>query len=101
MIVTYKHEKEERYLAFSLILTVILIMVLIFSISNVITKRNKAGITGIKSGLTSICLFLLAVVNLSAYWFDFLGVISWSITIVLLILGGYFTKYIPVSEQKD
>jgi hypothetical protein len=45
-----------------------------------------------------MCLYAMAVINLFAYWFNFLGVISWSITIILLLLGAYFTKYIPVSE---
>ena len=83
------------------ILSIILIVSLIFSISVVIKKRNKAGVTGIKSALSSICLYLLAVTNLLAYWFNFLGLLSWSITIILLILGAYFTKYIPVSEDEN
>jgi glucose uptake protein GlcU len=41
----------------------------------------------------------MAVINLLAYWFDFLGIISGSITIILLIMGAYFTKYIPVAED--
>jgi hypothetical protein len=82
-----------------MILTIILIIALIFSISVVIAKRRKAGITGIKTALSSICLYLMAVINLLAYWFDFLGVVSWSITIILLFTGAYFTKYIPVAEE--
>ena len=83
------------------ILSVILIIALIFSISVVITKRRKAGVTGIKSALTPICLYLIAIINLLAYWFNFLGIISWSINIILLILAAYFTKYISVSESKS
>jgi len=79
------------------ILSVLLIIALIFSISVVITKRRKAGVRGIKTALTSICLYLMAITNLLAYWFNFLGIISWSITIILLILGAYFTKYLSVS----
>lgn len=86
---------------FPVILSIILIVSLIFSISVVIKKRKKAGVTGIKSALSSICLYLLAVTNLFAYWFNFLGLLSWSITIILLILGAYFTKYIPVSEDEN
>lgn len=83
------------------ILSVILIIALIFSISVVIKKRRKAGVTGIKSALTFICLYLMAIISLLAYWFNFLGIISWSINIILLILGAYFTKYISVSESKS
>ncbi|MFE3573006.1 hypothetical protein [Lysinibacillus sp. NPDC059133] len=79
-----------------IILSIILIITLIFSISVVIQKRKKAGIIGIKSILTSICLYLIAVTNLLAYWFDFMGLLNWSITVILLILGAYFTKYMPV-----
>jgi hypothetical protein len=84
---------------FPVILTILLIIALIFSISVVIAKRKKAGITGIKTALSSICLYLMAVINMLAYWFNFWGVISWSITIILLIMGAYFTKYIPVAEE--
>ncbi|SES63314.1 hypothetical protein SAMN05216389_101166 [Oceanobacillus limi] len=80
-------------------LSIVLIIALIFSISVIIQKRKKAGITGIKSALTSICLCLMAVMNLLAYWFDFMGLLSWSITVVLLILGTYFTKYMPSFER--
>lgn len=83
-----------------LILSAILMIAMVFSISIVITKRKKAGVTGLKSALTSICLYLIAITNLLAYWFNFLGLISWSITMVLLILGAYFTKYIPISEVR-
>ena len=83
------------------ILSVILIIALIFSISVVITKRRKAGVTGIKSALTPICIYLMVIISLLAYWINFLGIISWSINIILLILGAYFTKYISVSESKS
>jgi len=83
------------------ILSVILIIALVFSISVVIIKRKRTGITGLKSALTSICLYLMAVTNLLAYWFNFLGLLSWSITIILLIFGAYFTKYIPVSDDRN
>lgn len=41
----------------------------------------------------------MAITNLLAYWFNSLGIISWSITIILLILDANFTRYIPVSES--
>src|SRR5699024_12726127 len=83
------------------ILSVILIIALIFSISVVIKKRRKAGVKGIKSALTPICLYLMAIMCLLAYWFNFLDIISWWINIILLILGDYFIKYISVSESKS
>ncbi|MDL4842361.1 hypothetical protein [Aquibacillus rhizosphaerae] len=46
-----------------------------------------------KSALSPICLYLIAITNLLAYWFDFMGIVSWSMTIILLMLGAYFTRY--------
>ncbi|HIS28628.1 MAG TPA: hypothetical protein IAA78_04135 [Candidatus Avamphibacillus intestinigallinarum] len=83
------------------ILSVILILVLMVSVSVFVKRRKKAGVTGIKSALTSICLYLMAIINLFAYWFDFSGVVTWTITTVLIILGVYFTKYLPVSRSKS
>ncbi|WP_102272880.1 hypothetical protein [Cytobacillus massiliigabonensis] len=82
-----------------IVLSIVLIVALIFSISVVIQKRKRAGITGFKSMLTAICFYLIAVINLLAYWFNFMGLLNWSIIVVLFILGAYFTKYIPVSEK--
>ncbi|MDP4549594.1 hypothetical protein Q9251_01710 [Alkalihalobacillus macyae] len=64
-----------------------------------IRKRKKAGITGFKSSLTAICLFLAAVINLSPKWFEFIGSLLWTISMLLIVLGTYFTKYIPNSEK--
>ena len=83
------------------ILSVILILVLMVSVSVFVKRIKKAGVTGIKSALTSICLYLMAIINLFAYWFDFSGVVTWTITTVLIILGVYFTKYLPVSRSKS
>lgn len=79
----------------STILSIILTIALIFSMVYGIIKRKRAGITGIKSALSSMCLFLLVINNLFAFWFDFLGIISWGITIALLMLAAYFSRYIP------
>ncbi|SDJ14647.1 hypothetical protein [Salimicrobium halophilum] len=83
-----------------IILSIILVITLIISVSYVVFKRKQAGITGMKSALTPICLFLIGVVNLFAYWFGFSGLVSWTMSIVLLLLGAYFTKYIqaPVKQ---
>nr|WP_269412451.1 hypothetical protein [Lentibacillus daqui] len=80
------------------ILSVITVIVLIVSLFFAVRKRNRAGITGVKSALSAIFLYLLAVTNLLAYWFNFVGIVSWGISIVLLILAAYFTKYIPKSK---
>ena len=62
-------------------------------------KREKSGIKGLKSAVTSICFFSLAILNMFAYWFHFGGAFTWLFSIVLLLVGAYFTKYIPISKK--
>ncbi len=80
------------------VLTAILIISLIISGTLVIKKRRKLGLTDVKSALTPICFLLIGVVGLFAYWFNMTGVSTWFIFFVLLLLGAYFTKYMPVSK---
>lgn len=82
-----------------IILSIILVIALIFSITVVVQKRKRDGIKDIKSALTSICFYLIAITNLLAYWFDFIGIVSWTITVILLIFGAYFTKFLSVAEK--
>ncbi|WP_404427422.1 hypothetical protein LG296_02790 [Ureibacillus chungkukjangi] len=81
-----------------IILSILLVIALAYSVIMMLQKRKKTGVKGIKPFLSSICLYLISITNLLAYWLDFLGVLSWSITIVLLILGAYFTKYLHNNE---
>ena len=62
-------------------------------------QKEKAEIKGLKSALTSICFFSLAIFNLFAYWFQFGGMLTVLFSIVLLLVGAYFTKYIPISKR--
>ena len=79
--------------------------VLIFFLSLrciLLIKREKVwdnGIKGLKSAVTSICFFSLAILNMFAYWFHFGGAFTWLFSIVLLLVGAYFTKYIPISKK--
>lgn len=54
-----------------------------------------------KSALTPIFLYLVAVVNILAYWLDFIGIVSWTISIVLLLFGAYFTKNLPAPRNEE
>ncbi|KKB36741.1 hypothetical protein QY95_03009 [Bacillus thermotolerans] len=83
----------------SILFTVLLVLAFLVSVTMLIQRRKKAGITGLKTALTSICFYLIAAINLLAYWFGFLGLVSWSMTVMLLLLGAYFTKYMAVSER--
>ncbi|HDR7915706.1 TPA: hypothetical protein QCY05_005392 [Bacillus wiedmannii] len=78
-----------------------IVLILCVAVSMYITyeKRKKAEVKGLKSALTSICFFTLAILNLLAYWFNFGGIFIWLISIVLLLVGAYFTKYIPISKK--
>jgi Ca2+/Na+ antiporter len=84
---------EGEVLPVKMFLTSILIVALIISVVTVIRKRRKQGISGIKTALTSICFYLIVIINLLALWFD-LGLWSWANTVVLLLLAAYFTKYL-------
>ncbi|MGP4077642.1 hypothetical protein [Halobacillus sp. K22] len=77
------------YVVLSIIMTGMLIGSVIFTIR----KRKKLGYTGFKSALTPICLYLIPVTQLFAYWLDILGLISWGVTMGILLFGAYFTKY--------
>ncbi|WP_100405500.1 hypothetical protein [Bacillus solitudinis] len=74
----------------SILLTIFLFITLLITL----WRRKKAGVTGLKSGLTAICLFLMASINIVAYWLGLLGLTSWMITGALILLGVYFTKYL-------
>ncbi|WP_165995485.1 hypothetical protein [Bacillus sp. Cs-700] len=82
------------------ILTIITVTALFIATFIVFRKRKAAGLTGIKSALTPMFLFLIAIVNLLAYWFDFNGMINWVAMMVFLLLGAYFTKYTFKNENK-
>lgn len=80
------------------ILSAILIMTILISGTLVIKKRRKMGLTDIKSALTPICFLLIGIIGLFAYWFNMVGLLTWFISFALLLLGAYFTKYMPVSK---
>ncbi|MGN5653149.1 hypothetical protein [Bacillus sp. Brlt_9] len=81
------------------LLTIVFIIFLAISMYIAYQKRKKAEITGLKSALTSICFFSLAIFNMLAYWFHFDGIFTVLFSIVLLLVGAYFTKYIPISKK--
>ena len=83
------------------ILTLLMVIALGFSIKKIIAKRKEASITGWKTLGTSICFFLIAIVNLLAYWVDFIGIISMSLTTLLLVVGAYFTRYLPANHKDE
>ncbi|MBY5231980.1 hypothetical protein ABH61_24810 [Bacillus paranthracis] len=84
----------------NILLMIVFIIFLAVSMYIAYTKKEKkAEIKGLKSALTSICFFSLAIFNLFAYWFQFGGMLTVLFSIVLLLVGAYFTKYIPISKK--
>ncbi|MBM7553464.1 hypothetical protein [Thalassobacillus pellis] len=81
------------------ILSLSFFIIFLISFSYFLVKRKKAGITGIKSAIPSICFFLIALINFAANTMDLLGSISWFLTITLIIVGASFTKYLPIDTS--
>lgn len=80
-------------------LPIVFILIVVVSMYITYEKRKKAGIKGLKSAITSICFFAIAILNFFAYWFKFGGMFTWLFSIILLLVGAYFTKYIPIFKK--
>lgn len=63
-------------------LYIILLIALILAIPVTIIRRKRLVLRGVKSALTSICLFLIVITNLLAYLFDYFSLLVWSIGFV-------------------
>ncbi|KGX84775.1 hypothetical protein [Pontibacillus litoralis] len=72
-----------------------LLIFLLLSVVFVRIQRKKRGLTGMKSAIPAICLWLIALIHLTAYWINGLGVVRWMLTVLLLMIGGYYTAYVP------
>lgn len=85
------------------IATLIVLFILLLLVKKISRKRKQAQITDPKSLGTSICFLLIAMVNLFAYWFNFIGIVSMSLTMLLLVIGAYFTRYLQAdyAAQSD
>lgn len=81
------------------ILYIISIIVFITVIPIIIKQRKKAGMTGFKSALTPICFLSITLLNIVAYTFQFLGLFTLLVSMVLLIVAAYFMKYMSVSKS--
>lgn len=82
------------------LLWVALIVSIVITIFRAIRRKRKYGkVGGFKSYLTSISLYAVAVVNLIAAHMESLGIVSWVLTLIFILLGAYFTRFIPVEEK--
>lgn len=84
-----------------ILLTIITVIVLFISITYVAKKRKETGITDLKTALTPICFYLIAIINLIAIWTDSFGLLVWTFNILLLFLAAYFTKFFPDIKQEN
>ncbi|MCD5322333.1 MULTISPECIES: hypothetical protein [Pontibacillus] len=82
------------------LLWIALIVSIVITIFRAIRRKRKYGkIGGFKSYLSSISLYATALVNLVAAHMDKLGIVSWTLTLIFILLGAYFTKFIPAEEK--
>lgn len=84
-----------------LLLLSIFFLAMMMSVVFLIMHRRKENITGFKSLLTSFCFYGIAVLNVAAYYFHFLGLATFTMTFILLLLAAYFMKHLPRKEGQD
>ena len=83
------------------IATVLLGIVIGFAVNKIFVNVKETPDIDPKSLVTSICFLLIGVVNLAGYWFGFLGIISIGLTVALLIIGAYFTRYLQAHDTRQ
>lgn len=77
----------------------IFILAMMISVYILKSRRKKENITGFKTLLTSLCFYSIAILNMLAYKFHFLGLVTFTASIILLFLAAYFMKYLPRKEE--
>ncbi|WP_273852061.1 hypothetical protein [Guptibacillus spartinae] len=83
-----------------IVLTIIFVIVFIIGIYVQVTRRKRAGLTGIRSAISPICFMISAALNPLGYWFGFLGLYSLLGSMLFLFLGAYFLKEMPGPDEK-
>ncbi|WP_163528301.1 hypothetical protein [Halobacillus ihumii] len=63
-------------------------------------KRRNGTYGSFKMYMTSLCFFTIGIFNFIILSLDLLGAVSWFITIALLMLGAYFTKFLNDEDRK-
>lgn len=82
-----------------ILLIVVFLFTMMISVLMLISRRKKENITGFKTLLTSLCFYSIALLNMAAYMFNFLGLATFVATFGSLLLAAYFTKYLPRKEE--
>ena len=93
--------KEVIYTGGLLMLNILLMIVLSFlAVSMYIAYQKEKSRNKRIEECINFNLFLFTCnFNLFAYWFQFGGMLTVLFSIVLLLVGAYFTKYIPISKR--
>ena len=86
---------------FNILYTVFLLLLLVVAAASIVIRKKVHGIKGVKPFLSSGCFFLIALLNLLSGWFHFYGLATWSISLILLFLAAYLTKYLPDAQVKQ
>ncbi|MGB7998547.1 MAG: hypothetical protein WCF60_00385 [Anaerobacillus sp.] len=83
-----------------IIVTIVFLVVFLIGIYLQISRRKRAGMTGFKSAISPICFMMSAALNPLGYWFGFIGVYSLLGSMLFLLLGAYFVKYMHVPRER-
>lgn len=83
-----------------ILLIVVFLFAMMISVLMLISRRKKENITGFKPLLTSLCFYSIALLNMAAYMFSFLGLVTFIATFCLLLLAANFTKYLSRKEEQ-
>lgn len=82
-----------------IVLTIVFAIVFLIGIHVQVTRRKRAGLTGVKSAISPICFMISAALNPLGYWFGFLGLTSLLGAMLFLFLGAYFLKEMQAKEE--
>lgn len=80
-----------------IIFTLITIAALAFAIRKIRLEKKRTANRDPKSWVTASCCLLIGFLNITAYWFGFLGVVSMTGTVALLLTAAYFARYMQNS----
>lgn len=78
----------------------ILLIIGVLIYTAIILKKRYRKTNSFKSLLTHICFLLIVILNILAPLTNIPGLLRWSLTFILLILGAYFTKYFPEFKKR-
>jgi len=85
---------SQTILILSYIALLVMAMIYVFQ-----KRKNMKGDKGVKSFVTPISFFTVSLLAFSTALTGQMGMISAILVVVLLLIGAYYTKYLPKPEQ--